>query len=292
MLLSKEVKIKWNAKIKKHYVDLGYSYTKMTDEFYVNVCDLTNGSSAIVEVKCDYCNENYFVKWESYLKCKNKSIIKKDCCGNPRCTGQKAHESLMKKYGVNSIWEIDEIREKRDKTNIEKYGCKNPFGNDDIKQKIKQYNLDNYGVEYSMQRPDVVKKSQETCLNKYGVINYGKIYSETHSGELSSVWKGDDAITRRDGRELPQYRKWRKSIYDRDLYTCQCCGIKSRKGVSVNLEAHHIYDWKNHVDKRYDVDNGITFCDKCHQLFHSIFGKKGNDLNQLNEFLDKYKTVI
>lgn len=28
MLLSKDVTLKWNSKIKKHYVDLGYRYTK------------------------------------------------------------------------------------------------------------------------------------------------------------------------------------------------------------------------------------------------------------------------
>lgn len=28
MLLSKTVELKWNSKIKKHYVDYGYEYTK------------------------------------------------------------------------------------------------------------------------------------------------------------------------------------------------------------------------------------------------------------------------
>ena len=41
MLLEQKVKLKWNSKIKKHYVDNGYSFTKMKDEFYVSPMDLT-----------------------------------------------------------------------------------------------------------------------------------------------------------------------------------------------------------------------------------------------------------
>ena len=41
MLLTKYVTLKWNSKIYKHYVDLGYTYTKMNDEFEVYIDDLT-----------------------------------------------------------------------------------------------------------------------------------------------------------------------------------------------------------------------------------------------------------
>ena len=48
MLISKTAFVKWNSKNKKHYVDLGYTFTKMGDEFEVNVEDLTSGSYAMV----------------------------------------------------------------------------------------------------------------------------------------------------------------------------------------------------------------------------------------------------
>ena len=44
MLLSEEVEVKWNAKNKKHYVDLGYTYTKIGDSFTAKVEDLTKGN--------------------------------------------------------------------------------------------------------------------------------------------------------------------------------------------------------------------------------------------------------
>lgn len=34
MLKETLVEVKWNAKIKKHYVDLGYEFTKMGDTFF------------------------------------------------------------------------------------------------------------------------------------------------------------------------------------------------------------------------------------------------------------------
>lgn len=66
MLLSKYVSLNWNSKIKKRYVDLGYSFTKMKESFEVKVEDLTDGSAVIVDVKCDYCGKEYKKVWNHY----------------------------------------------------------------------------------------------------------------------------------------------------------------------------------------------------------------------------------
>lgn len=289
MLISEKATIKWNAKNKRHYVDLGYTFTKMKDPVEVNVCDLTKGSSAMVEIKCDYCGKTYFLNYYDYLD--GHRIIDKDSCSNLSCLESKSKESLLHKYGTSVIRHIDGVVEKAKATNIKRYGCENPFGNEDIKKKIRQSNLEKYGVEYTMQNPDVVKKGQETCMKKYGVTNYGKLYSETHKGELSSSWKGGVSYHRVE-RSTNEYREWRKSVFVRDLYTCQCCGEKNGNGTYIRLEAHHIFDWINHKDKRYDVSNGTTLCQKCHILFHSLFGKKENTLSQYNEFIKTYKENI
>lgn len=60
------------------------------------------------------------------------------------------------------------------------------------------------------------------------------------------------------------YREWRKSVFERDNYTCQQCG--SRKSGTLN--AHHIKDWKHYPELRYDVSNGVTLCKDCHQKLH------------------------
>jgi len=60
-----------------------------------------------------------------------------------------------------------------------------------------------------------------------------------------------------------QYKEWRLAVYKRDRFTCRDCGEHSRK-----LVAHHIKEWANHPDLRYDVSNGITLCETCHDKRH------------------------
>ena len=288
MLISKTVKMKWNSKNKSFYESKGYIYTKMKDEFDVRVEDLKAGSNVMIEVKCDYCNCVYKTKYYIWLKLKEKAN-NKDCCHNPQCTGQKSKESLEQKYGDN----IDEFFYNRTKkakqTNLEKYGCENPFQNEEIKNKIKETNIEKYGVPVPTQNPDIRRKGIETCIKKYGVPSYGVIYSAEHKGELSPVWKGENRKTERVERFDPQYRDWRKEVFIRDGYTCQCCGIKSGKGKSVCLEAHHKNNFKDFVEERFLVSNGVTLCKDCHKKFHSMFGKKNNTEEQFKKFINHNK---
>lgn len=284
MLLKQTVNLKWNSRIKNYYVNLGYKFTKMGDEFSVDVNDLTKGSNAKVQVKCDYCDNTYYVTWCSYYSLKQKEN-NKDCCNDSRCTTQKAKESLMLLHGVDNARKIEGVNEKIIKTNLEKYGCTNPFANEKVKEKIRKTNLERYGVEIPSKNLDIKAKVAATCLEKYGSVCYGAIYSKEHKGELSPTWKGGASYHRVE-RSTYEYRYWRKSIFERDLYTCQCCGVKSGVGNKVELNAHHIKNWKDNEDLRYDTDNGITLCDKCHTNFHSKYGKKNNTEQQLKEFIN------
>lgn len=286
MLLTKSVFIKWNSKIKKHYVDLGYEYTKMGDSFEVKVEHLTKGSNVKVDVECDYCKRISSVAWYSYVYLKEKSN-NIDCCNNPSCTGRKAQESIFLLYGVNNSQKLSEVREKTKRTNLEKYGCENPFGNKDIQNKIRATNLVKFGVEIPTQNKEVRKKYEKTCLERYGVKNYGKLYSETHCKDKSPCWKGGVEYHRIE-RSSIEYRNWRKQVFDRDVYTCQCCGARNGHGHFVRLEAHHIYNWENNIDLRYSFQNGITLCSSCHKLFHSIYGLKNTNQQQLDTFISKF----
>lgn len=87
----------------------------------------------------------------------------------------------------------------------------------------------------------------------------------------------------REARNSHYNTTWRKSVLNRDDYTCQCCGNKD------NLQVHHILNFLTHVKLRYDESNGITLCDNCHRLFHSKYGFKNNNLEQLKEFLGENK---
>lgn len=73
----------------------------------------------------------------------------------------------------------------------------------------------------------------------------------------------------KDYRATKSYKDWRRNVFERDEYTCNKC-LK----IGGNLEAHHIKSFKDHKDLRYDVDNGITLCKKCHKEIHKKKGIK------------------
>lgn len=70
-------------------------------------------------------------------------------------------------------------------------------------------------------------------------------------------------IDKDEERRSPEYSKWRKEVFIRDEYTCQNC-----KMVGGELNAHHIKPFSDFPELRYDVNNGITLCKKCHKEIH------------------------
>ena len=101
MLCNQTIEVKWNSKTKKHYIELGYSFTKMGDSFWVSPEHLTNGSNVFVQIQCDYCGRIYKKRWYSYISAKKKDN-NTDCCDSAECTTKKAVESLQMKYGVSN----------------------------------------------------------------------------------------------------------------------------------------------------------------------------------------------
>lgn len=83
----------------------------------------------------------------------------------------------------------------------------------------------------------------------------------------------------KEARGCRYYIVWRKTVLNRDNYTCQCCGSKKQ------LHAHHILNFLTYIKLRYNESNGITLCKKCHTKFHSTYGIRLNNKKQINEFL-------
>lgn len=64
--LNQEVVVRWNNYTKQHYIDLGYTFTGINQEFLVKAKDLHRRSSVIVDVVCDFCNKPYKKKYGEY----------------------------------------------------------------------------------------------------------------------------------------------------------------------------------------------------------------------------------
>jgi predicted HNH restriction endonuclease len=102
-----------------------------------------------------------------------------------------------------------------------------------------------------------------------------------------NFWRGGITPDNKTARNSFRYRIWREAVMKRDNYTCSICDIKNTKGLgkTIYLNAHHIENFSNIKEKRYELDNGITMCNTCHKLFHIRYGKNNNTINQLISFI-------
>lgn len=76
-------------------------------------------------------------------------------------------------------------------------------------------------------------------------------------------------------------RVWSMSVRKRDGYKCR----RKSCGSRYKLHAHHILNQADNPDLRFEVWNGITLCQSCHNLFHKIYGKVENNEEQIKEFI-------
>ena len=93
-----------------------------------------------------------------------------------------------------------------------------------------------------------------------------KKMSESHKGEKAYQWKGGITPEHHNARNSDEYAVWRASVYKRDNWTCQDCGIKCQKG---NIVAHHLISFVERKDLRHVVENGQVLCRPCHARVHS-----------------------
>lgn len=108
------------------------------------------------------------------------------------------------------------------------------------------------------------------------------MYGVQRFGSANPNFKEDITEEEREkGRLITGYGLWRKGVYERDNYTCQCCG--SNKGGT--LVAHHLNGYHWFKEGRTDVNNGVTLCVNCHDKFHEIYGKFNNNEIQYITYL-------
>lgn len=280
MLISETVKQYWNSKNKERYIKLGYHFTNIKDEFDVRVSDLSRYSRADVIVQCDYCGKEIHKKWINYNSEIQRSVIKKDACQD--CQHIKAEETMLFKYNTAQPMHIDEFKQKQKNTNLKKYGFENPSSNKKVRSKVAKTNMERYGGIAPTSSPIVMQKVAETNIKRYGVKS--ALFLLDHHGANNVNWKNGVSYSY-EGRLSLQCIDWKKKVYKKDNYTCQCCGKRNGQGKKVTLNAHHIFNWNDYEDLRYDIENGITLCKECHQKFHKIYGKKFNNKSQIEEFI-------
>lgn len=157
----------------------------------------------------------------------------------------------------------------------------------DVNEIIKFYN-DGLSCAEIASKMDTSHTTISTRLKDMGILF--REHSFYVSGDKSNTWKGGITSENKKQRESSQNKEWRLSVFTKDNFTCQVCFDNS----GGNLHAHHIENFSVNVEKRFDVDNGITLCNNCHNpsvegSFHYIYGTRNNNQFQLDEYIANYK---
>ena len=87
--------------------------------------------------------------------------------------------------------------------------------------------------------------------------------AQSRIGEKNPMWKGGVTPENHVIRSSAKYRKWRRTVLQRDGYACVHCGSMDR------LEAHHLDLFSKNREARFDPNNGLTLCYNCHKVVHS-----------------------
>lgn len=208
-------------------------------------------------IKCKQCGKEFYA-----LKCNHRVFCSSECSRN-NWSGSR-NNSIINKCLVCGkeyyAWP-SRLKENRDKCCSRKCA--------DIRRKTTSY----FTVNNPSKKPENRKKIRESRL-----------------GEKSHFWKGGITPLRVQIYHLPEYREWRKKVFERDNYTCKVCGHRGGDIEADHIKSFSLIKFENNIvttkdavqcKELWDINNGRTLCKKCHKntnnygwkSFYQTFGK-------------------
>lgn len=176
---------------------------------------LQKNSNIKINVCCDICKIERYIKYQAYIKNKSSCIdypiytcdkcshiklkntnIKKYGCeyySQHPDRNDRVKTTSLEKFGTDHFSKSKEFKERVEKTNLEKFGFINPFMD---KDRIKNIFKNKYGVDHPSQVPEFYNKAKKVNLKRYG---YESILS---SPEIRK--KIEETNLERYGNKYPQ----------------------------------------------------------------------------------------
>lgn len=310
MVITKEIENVWCPSNKKHFENLGYTFTHMKDKFMAKFEDMPHSSDKFIEIKCDYCNKDFVKQIKKYYR--GREIIQTDCCNE--CRKEKSYEAKIKKYGTASAYVNGNTVEKH------KNRYRNGIGKE-IFEKIKEifkekdyllltdeYINNHTPIEYICNKHKEYGKQSITWVHlKHGE---GCYYCgiDRHRGENNNKWNGGTSAINSFLRQ--SIKPWVKDSLEKSNYKCD---ISNKNGY---LEVHHLHkNFKEIVEELFQITKldvcpnigdytqdkldllsktclelhykyglGVCILREYHLDFHDFYGRFNNTPEQYYEF--------
>lgn len=157
--------------------DFLFKHPEYIKKSYVIICIVQNID--LSTLKCKTCGkqQDYYHKKSVY--CSHKCMISDPDYQKKRMDSYR--KTCLEKYGVENVYQLEEVKEKKKKSYLKHYGVEHPSQSSEFQKKVKETCLEKYGVEHVMQSDEFKQKSQETCLKKYGVKHFLSHYMNSEN---------------------------------------------------------------------------------------------------------------
>jgi len=262
-------------------------FRKINDKFVCEECGITSSTKSGLGNHIKNTHKmaiiEYFDKW---IKEEGEGIcvicggqtkmIRNDRGYKPTCSieCQNKHAynqtkiAILKKYGVENLYQSEIIKEKCKNVMIERYGYKSAIQNPRIKEQIKQTNLRKYGCETPMGNPDSFNKQQHITkiIKKYKDTDLW--YQASYELDFLDQYYEKHKDIKRGPYVKYKFNEKNKTYYS-DFYI-----------PSLNLVVEIKNSWLYKRDKeiieakeKATIENGFNYCiiiDKDYSTFNEV----------------------
>lgn len=129
----------------------------------------------------------------------------------------------------------------------------------------KENNIYFWLAKHGIKKRSVAEARSLKKWGAYGSANgmYGKC------GEANPNWKGGITPERAAAYAQAMWKAIKKAVFNRDRYKCRKCGADLSNAGPKERHTHHLRPWAKAPALRFDIDNIICICRKCHETVHS-----------------------